>query len=209
MGLGAVGGHGFGAGDVVEGERNFGAVEGAGARVENRRFPLEPIVVCGSAALGGFAFALRDGALANGRGHHAGINVERLFAGMLFVENFQNCRAVIRAEESCGALGDFFFGHRFVFGMTDAVDEFVEDGADHDGNAGRNRGRGGIVRMHRQNSSVNDGREAELIGHAANIRRAGGAIFGDDGHADVYELAIGNRLQIVGFYIELGDDCRG
>ena len=135
------------------------------------RFPLEPIIVCGSAALGGFAFALGDGALADGCGHHAGINVEGFFAGMLFVENFYNFRSVLLAEESCGALGDFFFGHRFVFGMADAVDEFVEDGADHDGNVGGDCGRGGIVGMDGENFSVDDGREAELS-HAANIRRA-------------------------------------
>ncbi len=93
--------------------------------------------------------------------------------------------------------------------MADAVDEFVEDGADHDGNVGGNGGRGGIVGMHGENFSVDDGREAELIGHAADIRRAGGAIFGDDGRADVDELAIGNCLQIVGFDVELGDDLRG
>ena len=51
-------------------------------------------------------------------------------------------------------------------------------------------GRGGIVRMHRENFSVYDGGEAELIGHAADIRRAGGAIFRDDGHTDVDELAM-------------------
>ena len=208
LSFGAVAGHGFGAGLVVEAEGNFGAMEGAGARVENGCFPLEPIVVCGSAALRGFAFALRDGALADGRGHHAGINVERFFAGMLFVENFYDFGSVLFAEESCGALGDFFFGHRFVFGMADAVDEFVEDGADHDGNVGGDRGRGGIVGMHGEIFSVNDGREAEL-GHAADIRGAGRAIFGDDRGADVDELAIGNCLQIVGLDVELGDNLRG
>ena len=90
LGFGAVAGHVFGAGLVVKAEGNFGAVERAGARVEDGRLPLEPIDVCGSAALRGFAFALCDGALADGRGHHAGINVERFFAGMLIVENFQN-----------------------------------------------------------------------------------------------------------------------
>ena len=112
------------------------------------------------------------------------------------------------AEESCGALGDFFFGHGFVFGMADAVDEFVEDGADHDGDVGGDCRCGGIVRMHGENFSVDDGREAELS-HAANIRRPGRAIFGDDGGADVDELAIGNCLQIVGLDVELGDDLRG
>ena len=209
LGFGAVAGHVFGAGLVVKAEGNFGAVERAGARVENRRLPLEPIQVCGSATLRGFAFALRDGALADGRGHHAGINVERFFAGMLIVENFQNLRAVLRAEESCGALGDFFLGHRFVFGMIDAVDEFVEDGADHDGNVGGNCGCGGIVGMHRENSAIDDGRETKLLGHAADIRRPAGAIFGDDGHADVDELTIGNCLQIIRVYIEVGQDLGG
>jgi hypothetical protein len=164
------------------------------------RFPLEPIVVGGSAALGGFAFALGDGALADGCGHHAGINVEGFFAGMLFMENFYDFRSVLFAEESCGALGDFFFGHRFVFGMADAVDEFVEDGADHDGNIGGDCGRGGIVGMHGEILSVHDGREAEL-GHATDVRGAGRAIFGDDGGADVDELAIGNCLEIVGLNV--------
>ena len=58
--------------------------------------------------------------------------------------------------------------------------------------------------MHGENFSIDDGRETELR-HAANIRRPGRAIFGDDRGANVDELAIGNCLEIFRFDVELGD----
>jgi hypothetical protein len=92
----------------------------------------------------------------------------------------------------------FYFvdGHDFVFGMVDAVEKFVEDGADEHGNLRGLGGSVGIERMARENGSVDDGRPDERVGHSADVGEAGAGVLALDGAAGFDEFLIGQILEL-------------